>query len=363
MTENEFKIKQALPLELKIQKFEKDMIKFYQETNYSYYVAFSGGKDSSVGLRLIIGMYIKGLLKKMPKIVFSNTGQEYKGIVEQVNKFKEFYNVEIDVVRPKIYKTLQEKGLSPNDLWRYVGFPVVSKQVSMAISRYRRAKEKCLEIIEKGKKEKLTEKDIKNLKLFRESMRGRLFGIRMKNGNRGFMGIIPKKWRYFINAPYKISNNCCTYLKHEPMETYAKQNNLLGAVVFTRADESQSRKSKVLENGCIIIDHDKENYLAKPLSIWTDKNIDDCIKMYEIPLSKEYTVMGMKRTGCRSCPFGCHLEPKTGKNRYQINHEFYPREHEHDMVYMGMGQIVSDMGVSWNRKYSIVKGNKQYKLF
>ena len=226
---------------------------------------------------------------------------------------RDYYGIEIDIVKPKIYKTLQEKGIYPTDLWRYVGFPVVSKQISMAISRYRRAKEKVIEIIIKGRIQSLTEKDIKNLKLFRESMRGRLFGIRMKSGNRGFMGIIPKKWRYFINAPYKISNNCCDHLKKEPMQTYAKLNNLLGAVVFTRADESQSRKSKVLENGCIIIDHDKENYLAKPLSIWTDKDVDEYIKLFEIQLSKEYTVMGMKRTGCRSCPFGCHLEPTTGK--------------------------------------------------
>ena len=33
------------------------------------------------------------------------------------------------------------------------------------------------------------------------------------------------------------------------------------------------------------------------------------------------------------------------------------------MIYMGMGQIVSDMKVSWDKKYSIVKGNKQGKLF
>ena len=81
MTEQEFKIKQALPLELKIQKFEKDMIKFSTETCNNYYVTYSGGKDSGVGLDIIQRMVKKGLVKQ-PRVCFSNTGQEYKGIVE-----------------------------------------------------------------------------------------------------------------------------------------------------------------------------------------------------------------------------------------------------------------------------------------
>ena len=363
MTEQELRIKQSLDLESKIYKFENDIQKFIREVGQSYYVTFSGGKDSSVGLHLIQQLVLKGIIKQ-PRVVFSNTGQEYKGIVENVHKTAKKYGIQIDIVKPKIYKELQDKGLYPTDLWREVGFPVVTKQVSMAISRYRVARDKVRAIIKTGRERKLTEKEIEKLRLLREVMRGRLFGIKRKNSdNRGYLGIIPVKWRHFINKPYKISNKCCDHLKKEPMDTYKKENNLLGAVVFTRVDESLARKEAWLKSGCTVVDHDKEIYLSKPLSIWTSKDIDDYIELYGIELSREYTEMGMKRTGCRACPFGCHLEPTQSDNRYQINHKFYPKEWEHDMKYMGMGTIVEDMGVSYDKDYSIEKGQKKYKLF
>ena len=53
----------------------------------------------------------------------------------------------------------------------------------------------------------------------------------------------------------------------------------------------------------------KGNMIVKlPIVDWTDEDVDEFIKTYNVPLSKAYTVYGADRTGCIGCPFaGQHL--------------------------------------------------------
>ena len=45
-----------------------------------------------------------------------------------------------------------------------------------------------------------------------------------KNGKpRSPAGVIPKKYHYLLDAPFKISNRCCNYLKKEPANRYEKE--------------------------------------------------------------------------------------------------------------------------------------------
>ena len=109
---------QALPLELKIKLTQRRIREWYQYFGGQVCVSFSGGKDSTVLLDIVRGIY-----PDVPA-VFSDTGLEYPEIKEFV-KTKD--NVEI--VRPKInFRQVIET----------YGYPLVSKEVAEAIHYARR---------------------------------------------------------------------------------------------------------------------------------------------------------------------------------------------------------------------------------
>lgn len=110
-TIDELRQLQAMPLNIKIKLTQnriREWIREYGEDGV--YVAFSGGKDSTVLLDVVRTEY--------PKVrgVFVNTGLEYP---ETVNFVKSFEN--IDIIRPKMnFKQVISK----------YGYPVFSKEVA-----------------------------------------------------------------------------------------------------------------------------------------------------------------------------------------------------------------------------------------
>ena len=101
----QLKQKQSLPLTQKIRLSEKRIEQWYNHWHGQVYVAFSGGKDSTVLLHLVRSMY-----PNVPA-VFSDTGLEYP----EIREFVKSINKVIWIKPQKTFKEVIEK----------YGYPVI----------------------------------------------------------------------------------------------------------------------------------------------------------------------------------------------------------------------------------------------
>lgn len=297
MTREELKIMQSLPLEIKILKSLSRIREFINQYGMDgVYISFSGGKDSTV-LCDMANKEFPGI-----KMIFVSTGVELPGTIKFVlKKRKEGWNIEI--IKPK--KTFRK--IIEDD-----GYPVVSKEQSQYIREARTTKSE------------------------------KLLNTRL-NGNKSGRGKVSEKWKYLIEADFKISDRCCYYLKKEPVKRIEKERGI-HPIVGTMADESSLRMSSYLKTGCNSFDGKRP--ISKPLSFWTEKDIWEYIKVNELEISEEYTKNGRKRTGCYGCLFGCHLEEReTGTNRILELKKIYPKLFKHLMEDLNYKHVMETLGL------------------
>jgi 3'-phosphoadenosine 5'-phosphosulfate sulfotransferase (PAPS reductase)/FAD synthetase len=303
--------KQAWTLEQKVVHFYMLLDVFYHRLNGNVYIAFSGGKDSTV-MKWLCDNWTR--MVGYPKIqaVFNNTTNEHKEILDFVKSFGD----EVHWIRPRMtfVQTLQKYG-----------YPLVSKEQSMAISRYKNSKSESVKEY-------------------------RLTGFR--NGKKvGSVGVISKKWRFLIDAPFNVTDRCCDILKKEPVKRFEKETGLR-PIVGGMAEESAVRKRQYEKNGmCTIWKEGKEQ--LNPLSIFTEKDIWDLIKIKEISICPIYydqvidgqVVTGEKRTGCAYCAFGCQFEDKDN-NRFQRLQMREPKRHETFMTKLGYKEALEYININ-----------------
>jgi 3'-phosphoadenosine 5'-phosphosulfate sulfotransferase (PAPS reductase)/FAD synthetase len=91
------------------------------------------------------------------------------------------------------------------------------------------------------------------------------------------------------------------------------------------AGESRLRFQKWLKHGCNSFE---TNMIASyPMSIWTENDVWAYIRKFNLPYSPIYD-LGIKRTGCLFCGFGCHIK---GDRRFYFLKENNPKIYEHFM--------------------------------
>lgn len=310
---------QALPLWRKIQITQARIIEWYQHYEGQVYVSFSGGKDSTVLLDLARRIF--------PDIeaVFVDTGLEYPEIREFVKTFDNVVWLKPEIRFDEVIK-------------KY-GYPLISKNVSKRIKDSRTAIENNLE---------------------------NSYALKMLNGTYttkdGKLSIFNcAKWKFLLDAPFKMSNECCNIMKKKPLHKYDKEFHKK-PIVATMTDEAMQRKQDWIKTGCNAFNN--KNPQSKPMSFWTENDVLEYINTYKIPYASVYgniikdengkhKTTKLNRTGCIFCGFGCHLEKSP--NRFERLKETHPKMWDYcirpvEDNGLGMGEVLDFIGVNYGKK-------------
>lgn len=222
--------------------------KFDKIKSNTYYLSYSGGKDSH-----FLYWFIKDYLKRDDiKIVGINTYMEHHEILQRILK-----NSDI-VLLPK---------MKPMEIKEKYGIPCFSKIQDEYISRYQR-----------GSRAKST--------------------LDFIEGNNSTKFKLNKTAKELLkqNKLHKISNKCCKVLKKDTAHRFQKETGMK-EILGIRSAEGELRKSKY--KSCFTKDGK-----FTPIHDLSDELLDKIYEKYNIEIPEVYN--HICRTGCMGCPYGSY---------------------------------------------------------
>lgn len=93
------------------------------------------------------------------------------------------------------------------------------------------------------------------------------------------------KYKFFIEAPFEISTQCCNILKKSPAHRYERKTKRMPITAQT-ASESRLRTQKWLKNGCN--GFNMKAPISNPMSFWTEQDILWYIRLNNLPICSVY---------------------------------------------------------------------------
>lgn len=320
---------QGWSLDRKIQVTQTRIMEWYMKHENQCYISFSGGKDSTV-LADLAAQVCKAIKCKLV-LWFSDTGLEFPEIREHVKTFQkrliDKYGIEVELVID-YPKDKNGKRITFRDVIMTEGYPVISKEVALKLHDAKRNPNGY-------SMQSFIENSPKNLKYPKFKM---------------------VKYKYLLDAPFKISHKCCDIMKKKPSKQFEKERGL-APVIGTMACESSVRRTEWLKNGCNAFDNKRP--MSRPMSFWLEEDVLRYLKKYEVIYASVYgeiieddngvlKTTGCDRTGCMFCGFGCHLEKEP--NRFQRLKETHPKIWEYcmkswDSGGLGMRKVLEYIGV------------------
>lgn len=367
---------QAAPLSVKIKMTARRIRDWVDEFGQDgVYVSFSGGKDSTVLVDIVRN--VCGY-KKIP-LVFVDVPTQYPELKEFALTFDNLV-----ILKPKI---------SFAEVCEKYGFPLISKEISEKAMYPRKYLKKYLEhnaildrqtipyaftmadFVRIDRRNGKNKEIIQNMKMgnIPEELLDMIFGVHSDapTQTKCLFGTVAhkengvvtdeiskmydySKYKFLINAPFDVSNECCNIMKKKPIHDYAKSTNRF-PITGVMAAESKLRTQKWLQNGCN--GFEMKNPVSNPMSFWTEQDVLLYIKENNLPICSVYGdivtddeesgqmtladfcdmeefeldrpylhTTGCSRTGCVLCGFGCHLE-KDGQGRFELLKKTHPKFH------------------------------------
>lgn len=305
LKEMQLKQLQALDLDTKIMKTKARIREFYNELGGKVYVSYSGGKDSQTLLHLV--------RQEFPDVVavYCDTGLEYPELKELVKRQEN-----VIILKPDMNFT---------EVIEKYGFPVISKEVSLLIKYARKGSGWAINKLQ-GKNNDGSESEYKKQYI---------------------------KYTYLKDAPFKISDECCSVMKKKPFKKFEKDNGLY-PFIGTLAEESSIRKNSWIKNGCNAFE--SKRIVSQPLSFWTEQDILKYIQKYNLEVSSVYGELieddkgklhfnKCQRTGCVWCPISAHLDKSP--NRFERLKETHPNLYNYCMNNLNMKEVLDFINVKY----------------
>ncbi len=168
-------------------------------------------------------------------------------------------------------------------------------------------------------------------------------------------------------APFKVSDECCKWMKEKPAQDWQKQNNMI-PYLGLMASEGGQREQGLMKNGCNY--YGKSTIRSCPFAIFSRQDLLQLALDLNAPVPKIYGTIERnekgelyttraQRTVCTMCGFGIHIEKRP--HRFDRLREDNKKEWHfwmYDCVVdpdtgerYGWGKVLDYIGVKWEEPY------------
>jgi 3'-phosphoadenosine 5'-phosphosulfate sulfotransferase (PAPS reductase)/FAD synthetase len=258
-------------------------------------VAFSAGKDSTVLLHLL-KQYAPDIIT-----IYGNTTIEFPECIRFARRLRDEWKLNFYEVKPEVtfWWVVQEYG-----------WPLMGKTFGVGGVAHKTSREQFFDDL---------------------AARGELTG------------------QYKIQSEVPISSACCTFLKERPSRKMQKQLGVDGIFLGILAHESRQRLFNFLQYGEWYYPKNQKIWKCHPLAIWTDADIWDYIRRFDVPYASLYDMgfrhemtgewISHKRNGCMFCG----MDLQFPNNHLAIMRRTHPKAWSTLMLHHGLGKVLMDL--------------------